>query len=224
MTESDDTDKEVQDARGRTEAQHALDHGTKRHTRTNTETTLSSTTGRPSHRQHRDSSVSRSGGSRRSSPIRMHERGPFTRSRSPAVHLIGNGFVRPGSPSLGARQKTTVPVRALLPATINITFPILLTKTRWMVSIDVRQAAENLLLLCSLGYCADKIRALAGDPFSPDMWLSIGKTPRSTPHRFTSHPVTRAITPDYCVYNLLLCHASSMVKSNPCSPFPTSRS
>ncbi|KIP08063.1 hypothetical protein PHLGIDRAFT_394791 [Phlebiopsis gigantea 11061_1 CR5-6] len=102
---------------------------------------------------------------------------PFTRSRSPAVHMLGNGFGRsaaPASPAFGARPKQSLPVRsrALLPATFTLSFPVPFSKSKWMVSIDVRQAAENTLLLCSLGYCADKIRATAGE-LSPDMWISI---------------------------------------------------
>lgn len=210
----DDTDEELQLARGRADSQRALENVAKRNTRSNAEPHAIS--GKPPGKTHRESSVSHSGSSRRNSPTRAPERMLFTRSRSPAVHLLGNGF-RPASPAVGARPKQSLPVRsrALLPATFNLTFPVPLSKYRWMVSIDVRQAAENLLLLCSLGYCADKIRAVAGEPFSPDMWISIGMmllfvAPRGS----TLTSCCRTVLIDHRINNLLLYNTPSLVESN----------
>lgn len=74
----------------------------------------------------------------------------------------------------------------MLPGAVNVTFRIPFTMSYWMVDIDVRQAAENCLLLVSLGYGADKLRAVAGDPFSPDMWCSIGENRLSGPYMWRS--------------------------------------
>lgn len=156
-------------------SQHAIDTSVKRNSKG--VAGPSSTAGKPQHRQ-KHSSPSHSESSRRSSPTRIPERVPFTRSRSPAVHTLGNSFglpPRPASPAVGTRSRQSAPLRlrTLLPGAVNIVFSIPFSKPRWMVTVDVRQATENLLLLCSLGYCADKIRALAGEPFSADMWISI---------------------------------------------------
>ena len=207
MSESDDTDDDAS-VRGRRESQRVLETSTKRHTRTNTASTVMS------NKPHRDSSVSHSGGSRRTSPVRVPERMSFTRERSPAVHLGGNGFVRPSSPALVYRAKQSVPLqtRYLLPGIVNLTFSLPFTKSRWMVSIDMRQAAENLLLLCSLAYCADKIRANAGEPFSPDMWMSIGENTINDSSCERRSPSSRVVFINRCFDDLLLYNTPRVVK------------
>ena len=124
------------------------------------------------------SGQSLSGSSRKSSPSRLYERRTFTRSRSPAVKSpsdgAANGMNRPASPSLFSRSKhnSVVAIRSLFPSTtsFHVRLPGLIVK----VSFDTRQAFENILLLCSVGYSAVKIGAFSKSPFDPDMWISIG--------------------------------------------------
>lgn len=142
------------------------------------------------HRAHRADSSAQSGGSRRNSPARVPDRAPFTltRSRSPAVHAnaTGNGYGhlphRTASPALFARTRHATPLRGmtLLPGTVNVHCKLPFRCTVWVLSLDVRQTTENVLLLCSLGYCAAKVRACSGDAFSPDSWASIGRSPVNT--------------------------------------------
>ena len=116
--------------------------------------------------------------SRHSSLSNLHERRTFTRSRSPAVRPPSdgapNGAHRPGSPSLFSRNKhnVSVAIRSLFPSTTC--FHVRLPGARVKVSFDTRQALENILLLCSVGYSAIKIGAFAKSPLDPDMWMSIG--------------------------------------------------
>ncbi len=128
-----------------------------------------------------DSTQSVSSGSRRSSPTRHkpYERRTFTRSRSPAVlppERTGNGVNRPSSPSLFSRHRNAqmVAIRSLFPSTVCITFRLLLLRGLCTASFDTRQALENIILLCSVGYGAVKIRGFATGPFDADMWMSIG--------------------------------------------------
>lgn len=166
------------------------------------------------------SSDSQSGGSRISSPTRATERLPFTRSRSPAIHALGGAFGLPHrtqSPSVvqRARHAVPMPTRFLLPGTVNITFRIPFTVTCWMVSIDLRQAAENILLLASLGFGAEKLRAVSGGPLSPDMWCSIGERlgpAFSYPRKLDSLP--RNLTTHHCIHNLLLYYTPCMAQGN----------
>ena len=124
------------------------------------------------------SGQSLSSNSRRSSPSRLYERRTFTRSRSPAVKppsdSVVNGMNRPASPSLFSRNRNNPPVaiRSLFPSTVCI--HVRIPGTRYKVSFDTRQALENTLLLCSVGYSAVKIQAFATGPLDPDMWISIG--------------------------------------------------
>lgn len=129
------------------------------------------------------SGQSLSSNSRRSSPSRLYERRTFTRSRSPAVKPPSdsavNGTNRPASPSLFSRNRnnSAVAIRSLFPSTVCI--HVRIPGTRCKVSFDTRQALENILLLCSVGYSAVKIQAYATCPFDPDTWISIGKGPPS---------------------------------------------
>jgi hypothetical protein len=169
MTEDYDSDHDISRARGRNDALRALSNGAKRAAHANGKPA------EPVRNGPKPSSDSQSSGSRRNSPTRM----PFTRSRSPAVHALGGAFSLPHrtqSPAVGQRTRNAVPLAplSLLPGSVNITFRIPFTLSYWMVAIDVRQAAENCVLLVSLGYGADKLRAVAGNPFSADMWCSIG--------------------------------------------------
>ena len=176
-TDEADSDNDVQRTRGRNEAQHALGNGTRRVLPPNGRSNEAvRNNARPASDSH-----SQSGGSRRNSPTRGSLREPFTRSRSPAMHALSGTFTLPHrtqSPAINqrARHSSLPPTRSLLPGSVNVTFRIPFTVSYWMVDIDVRQAAENCLLLVSLGYGADKLRAVAGDPFSPDMWCSIGES------------------------------------------------
>ncbi len=177
-TDDYDTDDELRRVRGRRESHHALSNGVARAVKAKPILTRAGQSGHGTSSTH-------SGGSRRSSPTRVPGREPFTRSRSPVVHLpsMANGFTLPhrtASPSMFSRSRHAVlpRVQALLPGTINISFRVPFSKATWMVLIDVRQAMENILLLCSLGYAAEKLRANAGAAFSPDMWASIGSNSR----------------------------------------------
>ncbi|KAI0661565.1 hypothetical protein C8Q70DRAFT_663481 [Cubamyces menziesii] len=126
------------------------------------------------------SGQSLSSGSRKSSPSRLYERRTFTRSRSPAVHSppdnATNGGHRSSSPSVYMRHRHTqvvVAIRSLFPSTTCIPFRIPFVKGTFRASFDTRQALENMLLVCSVGYAAVKIRGFATGPFDPDMWMSI---------------------------------------------------
>ena len=173
MTEEDDSDSDMQIVRGRTATAHAIGNGTRRTAKTNGKTS------RPLRNGVKESSPSGSGGSRKSSPTRLAERQLLTRSRSPAVHAFALPH-RTQSPSVGTRAKQMLPIRThyLLPGIVNLRFRIPFTMSYWMVSIDVRQAVENCILLASLGYGADKLRGCAGAALSPDMWISIGECRR----------------------------------------------
>ncbi|OJT04862.1 hypothetical protein TRAPUB_4434 [Trametes pubescens] len=67
-----------------------------------------------------------------------------------------------------------VAIRSLFPSTVCITFRLLLLRGLCTASFDTRQALENIILLCSVGYGAVKIRGFATGPFDADMWMSIG--------------------------------------------------
>ncbi|KAI0077875.1 hypothetical protein K474DRAFT_1706914 [Panus rudis PR-1116 ss-1] len=171
-----DTEDELRQVRGRTDAQRAIGDVPQFATRGSRLTNK----GNKGHNR----TSSNSGDSRRNSPSRMRERVPFTRSRSPAVAVTadGNGHFLPplphrtSSPSIFSRSRhsnSLRPVAYILPGSISLTFGLPFSITRWTVSMDVRQAIENLLLLCSLGFMAVKIRTCAEGPNSPDMWISI---------------------------------------------------
>ena len=137
------------------------------------------------------SGQSLSSNSGRSTKSRLYERRTFTRSRSPVVKPPSdgapNGVQRPGSPLHFSRSKHNPPVaiRSLFPSAVC--FHIRIPCTRYKVSFDTRQALENTLLLCSVGYSAVKIRAFAAGPLDPDMWISIGEVSTlSCPHRARS--------------------------------------
>lgn len=176
MTEDNDSDEDLQNTRGRPLTARANGKGMWRNVKINGKTSRTLRNGIE------EASPSGSGGSSKSSPAKMPERLPFTRSRSPAVHAFGFPH-RTQSPSVGTRAKQTVPTRThhLLPGAVNIRFRIPFTVPYWMVSIDVRQAVENCILLASLGYGAHQLRGRAGDAFSPDMWITIGKFHVITP-------------------------------------------
>ncbi|KAH9928691.1 uncharacterized protein B0H18DRAFT_1084426 [Fomitopsis serialis] len=117
------------------------------------------------------------GSARQSSPA-MLQRRPFTRSRSPAVNADQNGFSfsnqmsMPGnSPSsIFSRQKIAqFEIRHLLPSFVHATFRPPFSSTSWKLTLDLRQTFETSLLICSLGYCATKMRGC----LSPEMWISI---------------------------------------------------
>lgn len=67
-----------------------------------------------------------------------------------------------------------VAIRSLFPSTVCITFRLPLLRGVCKASFDTRQALENIILLCSVGYGAVKIRGFATGPFDADMWMSIG--------------------------------------------------
>ena len=165
-SEEDDTDASRHDLRGRQPTQRHI--GSQTRDGKGTETFIT----------RQGSGQSLSSNSRRSSPAKLYERRTFTRSRSPAVKPpsdgAANGLHRPGSPSLFSRnrQHPAVAIRSLFPSTVCI--HVRLPGTRYKLSFDTRQALENILLLCSVGYAAVKIRGFATSAFDPDMWISIG--------------------------------------------------
>ncbi|KAH8100919.1 Fph type histidine kinase [Cristinia sonorae] len=166
-----DTDEGIQRARGRTESRHGLGSSTM---------PLLKSSGTPSSKRigkHRMSS-SQSSSSRRSSPVRG--RVAFTRSRSPAVRLafMENANIsmqhRTSSPSLFSRTKHLPSrIRDVFPSTVGYTFRLPFSKAVYTMSMDVRQAIENLLLLSSVGFVAVKLRTCSTASFDEDMWISI---------------------------------------------------
>lgn len=169
-SEEEGTDTGPQDGRGRQPTQRQIGAHRKEH--------KGKTKSNGAFIVRQGSGQSLSSNSRRSSPSKLFERRTFTRSRSPAVKPPSdgapNGAQRPGSPSLFSRNGRNPPVaiRSLFPSTVC--FHVRIPGTRLKVSFDTRQALENILLLCSVGYAAVKIRAFAAGPFDPDMWISIG--------------------------------------------------
>ncbi|EMD34151.1 hypothetical protein CERSUDRAFT_117640 [Gelatoporia subvermispora B] len=165
--EDTDTGRGARHPRGRRGSQHALGNGAR-------------DVGMFAKGPHEPSSAS--GGSRRSSPTRIHERKQFTRSRSPAIRSpldsVINGQELPGrtgSPSLFPRHKHTnpAPSKFLLSSGLHVTVRLPWTPAPTRCTLDIRQATENALLICSLGYAAVKLRTCAREPLSPDMWISI---------------------------------------------------
>ncbi|KZT07712.1 uncharacterized protein LAESUDRAFT_724708 [Laetiporus sulphureus 93-53] len=119
----------------------------------------------------------RTGSARRGeSPVHLHQRRTFTRSRSPALNAA-NGFhfgtsihpPRPSSPSLFSKPSPTE-IRNLFPSFLHLTVRVPFSPARWRVTLDLRQAAENSILICSAGYAAAKMCACAREPLSPDLW------------------------------------------------------
>lgn len=174
-SEDSDSDHPSQPPRGRTDSLHSIGSSTTRRSLISNGTHKRQSSPNPH-------SSSQSGSSRRSSPVRARQRIPFTRSRSPAVHihtpLNGSGPPLPdrtSSPTLFSRSKHAhlTRLRHLFPGQINLNFRFS-ASTAWTVSIDVRQAIENCLLLCSLGFIAVKLRTCTDEQFSPDGWISIG--------------------------------------------------
>ena len=174
-TDDSDTDHAPQPPRGRTDSLRSIGSSTARRSLISSATSTCKRQGSPVPR-----TSSQSGSSRKSSPVRARERIPFTRSRSPAIHtpLNGTGHTLPhrtSSPTLFSRSKHAhlTRLRHLFPGQINLNFRFS-SSTAWTISIDVRQAIENCLLLCSLGFIAVKLRTCTNDQFSPDGWISIG--------------------------------------------------
>ncbi|OCH95470.1 hypothetical protein OBBRIDRAFT_580687 [Obba rivulosa] len=125
---------------------------------------------------------SASGGSRRSSPTRISERKQFTRSRSPATRILLDPSVNlqespgwTGSPSIFPRHKHTIPasIKFFLSSGLHITVRLPWAPAPRCIALDIRQTAENALLICSLGYAAVKLRTYTREPLSPDIWISI---------------------------------------------------
>ncbi|TBU49768.1 hypothetical protein BD309DRAFT_946679 [Dichomitus squalens] len=170
LTSADETDvghTQSQDPRGRQPTQRQIGSQSRR-----------DSNGNNAFLTRQGSGQSLSSNSRRSSPSRIYERRTFTRSRSPAIRPppdgAANGATRPASPSLFSRNRhnPVVAIRSLLPSTTC--FHVRLPGTTVKVAFDTRQAFENTLLLCSVGYSSVKIQAFAKEPFDPDMWISIG--------------------------------------------------
>ena len=184
--ESDDTD-EGTEQRGRPLSQHAIG-APGRNAKSVTMQSAGHATAQPR------APSSGSGKARKSSPVKMHRR-TFTRSRSPAINAGQNGFSFAGqaaasgsSPSsLFSRQKIApYDIRHVMPSFIHATFRPPFSSHKWRLTLDVRQALENSLLICSVGYCATKMRGLlreqlppdlwnARDKLSPEMWISVGR-------------------------------------------------
>ena len=205
-----DTDEGIQQARGRTESRHGLGNGSKQPLLKSNGAASNKRTGKAR------GSSSQSSSSRRSSPVGGRERVAFTRSRSPAVRLMfkDNGHWslphRTSSPSLFSRTKHLPPprMRYIFPASVSFNFRLSLSKAMYTVSMDVRQAIENLLLLSSLGFVAVQLRTCSTEPFSQDMWISIGNVPdlSSAPLRPSNSmpcPDNRISPTCYSISNLL---------------------
>lgn len=171
---------------------------------------------------------------RRSSPAKMRRR-TFTRSRSPAINAGQNGFSFAGqaaasgsSPStlFGLQKVAPYDIRHVMPSFIHATFRPPLFSTKWRITLDVRQTFECSLLICSVGYCAEKMRGLLRerlppdlwnerDKLSPEMWISIGRsmvTMALSSSRFTRR---RARPTHCCIYHLLLRHAHLLDQGTP---------
>jgi len=189
--DSDDTDDGLPQSRGRPVVQHAISDTGKN------VKGLAVQTARPGTPQ-QVTALSGPGSASQSNPAKLQRR-PFTRSRSPAVNADQNGFSfanhmsMPGAgpSSLFSRQKIAqFEIRHLMPSFIHATFRPPFSSTSWKLTLDLRQTFENSLLICSLGYCATKMRGCvrerlppdlwnARDKLSPEMWISIGDN-RST--------------------------------------------
>ena len=171
---------------------------------------------------------------RKSSPVKMHRR-TFTRSRSPAINAGQNGFSFAGqaaasgsSPSsLFSRQKMApYDIRHVMPSFIHATFRPPFSSNKWRLTLDVRQALENCLLICSVGYCAAKMRGLlreqlppdlwnARDKLSPEMWISIGRTTTAMSLPCLIITNCRARPAHSCIHHLLLRYAHLLDKDIP---------
>lgn len=164
----------------------------------------------------------------------MHRR-TFTRSRSPAINASQNGFSFAGqatasgsSPSsLFSRQKVApYDIRHIMPSFIHATFRPPFSSTKWRLTLDVRQALENALLICSVGYCAAKMRGLLReqlppdlwnerDKLSPEMWISIGRRMITMSLLSLIFTRRRARPTHYRIYHLLLCDAHILDQDTP---------
>lgn len=212
--ESDDTDEGLEE-RGRPLGQHAIGTPKRIAKGLPVQNTASSTV-------HQRASSSGPSNARKGSPVKMHRR-TFTRSRSPAINAGQNGFsfgqvaASGNSPSsLFSRQKIApYNIRHVLPSFIHATFRPPFSSSKWRLTLDVRQALESCLLICSVGYCAAKMRGLlreqlppdlwnARDKLSPEMWISIGRTATSMPLPFSRLTRCRTRPTHYCIYHLLL--------------------
>ncbi|KAI0032526.1 hypothetical protein K488DRAFT_49742 [Vararia minispora EC-137] len=102
----------------------------------------------------------------------------FTRSRSPAPHVVnGHGahhVPRASSPaSRFLRKPGNGPLRFLLPARISFATPIPLSRLYISFSIDLKYAVETVLLLGALEFAAYKISTYISI-IPLDYWLPVG--------------------------------------------------
>lgn len=177
----DETDDVLHRHRGRTLSQHAIDSGGK---------IIAGISEQPANRIQDDkaSSSTHSGSDRRGSFTAMHERKAFTRSRSPVVRFSSenakaNGQTQPQSAvasSILSRLRNPTPsqTKYLLPSVFHIYGRLPCMRSNRRLTVDIRQGLENILLLCSLGFGAFRVKSFSTGPFSPDMWIAIG-----IPHR-----------------------------------------
>lgn len=129
-------------------------------------------------------SSARSGTERQNNQMSTHERKTFARSRSPNVRFPPDNAKADGQAQLQStipssilsRLRNTTPAqpRYLFPSVFHITGRLPCMRSTRRLTVDIRQGLENILLLCSLGFGAYRVKSYSTGPFSPDMWIAIG--------------------------------------------------